>query len=681
MDFAKAVVTMELACVAMAISAVAQSRSGPAAPEAKAFDPFAERWVHASPTSAVVYWQTGAEARDVETAGKGWIEYGTAGEFEKKTVPYSLPPVCDKVPEGVRVFQKPSWSQFHRVTGLEPGKTYSFRMVYIGPDGKETKSEEMTLTTPRPKGAIALPGDLDGPPYVLDKPGATYVVTRDIAADGTAFQITANDVTLDLDGHKVVFGGKSPGKCAGIDCSYRSGGRVLNGIIEEGIEGGRRVPVWLYACKAVTVAGLGLRYRGKDGQGIALLYKADGSDIHHNEIYDEGFDTTSRHQQLHAIASMSAGTGAKFHHNIVLRCRQTGIGVGASEAKARQGNVVVRDFAIYNNMIYVGSCMTNSMGISAGGAVKGFRIHNNRILGRGEMPECIFVGTGANTGEVSSNYTFSRSTGKVSKEYGATSSLSSGLRLCWGPFRLDIHDNTFVTESGKTGEFAGNARCIWAACSDSRQPEWRTSGEIDVHDNEITALIDATGGGYARAITVCGDHKCSAHGLVFRDNKVTTNANAVVLSESYGCGSSDVAFSGNTFVKAPNAAKFVLITCGYWNKPTTGSRFVDSRFEGEASYEQVAFSGNAERNFSIGWTLTVRTAPFARLTVTDSTGKKVFSGAADDKGVVKAPLAQFLVTPRGRTEMTPHSVEVDVGGKTSEATVTMDKARELRIGL
>jgi hypothetical protein len=62
-----------------------------------------------------------------------------------------------------------------------------------------------------------------------------------------------------------------------------------------------------------------------------------------------------------------------------------------------------------------------------------------------------------------------------------------------------------------------------------------------------------------------------------------------MLSESYGCGSSNVQFIGNTFVKAGDG--FEWLRCGYWDKPTTGSTFVDSRFEGGASSELVRFEG------------------------------------------------------------------------------------------
>jgi len=45
----------------------------------------------------------------------------------------------------------------------------------------------------------------DGP-YYLDQAGETYVLTEDIITTGTALVISAEDVTLDLQGHKIVFG-------------------------------------------------------------------------------------------------------------------------------------------------------------------------------------------------------------------------------------------------------------------------------------------------------------------------------------------------------------------------------------------------------------------------------------------------------------------------------------------
>lgn len=676
---ARALVTMVLILGAGG-RAVARDASGPAS--GKAFEPFADVWTHVSPTSAVVYWQNGAEARHVEAAGKGYVEYGPTGDYGKKTPEFSLPPVCKEVSDKVRVFQEPCWSQLHRLTGLPGGRPCHFRPVYVSPDGRTIKGKDSVLTLRPHAEAISLPGELRGPPYVLDRAGATYLLRSDLDADGTAIEIAADNVTLDLDGHTIAYGRKALDNVYGMTARRRTGVKIVNGVIEEGPGAGRRrYPVLLRGCRKVEVAGLSVTYHGKDGQGILFSWQGAGSNVHHNLIYDKGTTTTSRHQQIagiHFSPAIGSG-GSRAHHNIILRARQTGIQFGASESAARQGKPQTEDVEICNNMVYLGSCMTNSMGVSVAGAVKGFGLRNNRIYGRGEMPECVFVGTGASYGKVSRNYTYSRSTGKVSKEYGSSSSLSSALRLCWGPHHVEVFENTFITTSGLTDGFRGNARNVWAACADPRQVEWRTSGEIDIHDNEIVALTEAPGEVYARAITVCGHHEASSRGLRFRNNRVTTNANCVVLSESYGCGSSDVVFLGNTFVKADAPGAFQWLRCGYWDKPTTGSAFIDCRFAGGASLDDVVFDGTRTRDFSVGWTLTVETQAGAAVAITDKAGKEVFRGKADASGLCRAHLMQYRQTPEGKTPLTPHVVKVTYGSKSATRTVTVRQACRIEV--
>ena len=660
--------------------AVAQEAS-PAA-SAQAFEPVANVWTHVSPTSAVVYWQSGAEARDVERTGKGYVEYGPTGDYGGKTPQFSLPPVCEEVPGKVRVFQKPCWSQLHRLTNLPSGKPCHFRIVSVGPDGKTVKGKDNVLTPRLPAGAIGLPGELPGPPYVLERAGATYLLRSDLAVDGTAVEIAADNITLDLDAHTIVYGRKALDDVHGVVARRRTGVRIANGVIEEGAGAGRRrYPVFLRGCRKMEVAGLSVTYHGKDGHGILFSWQGADSNVHHNVVYDKGTTTTSRHQQIAGIHFSPAvgGSGARVHHNTILRARQTGIQFGGSESAARQGKTQTENVRVYNNMIYLGSCMTNSMGVSATGAVRGFELRNNRIYGRGEMPECVFVGTGASYGKVSGNYTYSRSTGKVSREYGSGSSLSSGLRLCWGPHHIEVFENTFITTSGLTDGFRGNARNVWAACADPRQPEWKASGEIDIHDNEIVALTEAAGKVYARAITVCGHHEASSRGLRFRRNRVTTNADCVVLSESYGCGSSDVMFIGNTFVKADAPGPFQWLRCGYWNKSTTGSAFIDSRFAGGGSPDDVVFGGTGTRNFYVGWTLTVKTRAGAAVAITDGAGREVFRGKADAAGLCLARLTQYRQTPEGKTPLTPHLVKVTWGSKSATRTVAMHQARQIEI--
>ena len=69
-------------------------------------------------------------------------------------------------------------------------------------------------------------------PATLSQAGEYYRLTRDITASGTAFTITANDVTLDLDGHTVTYNTGS-GTSYGVRITG-SNSEVKNGIIIQG---------------------------------------------------------------------------------------------------------------------------------------------------------------------------------------------------------------------------------------------------------------------------------------------------------------------------------------------------------------------------------------------------------------------------------------------------------------
>jgi hypothetical protein len=66
-------------------------------------------------------------------------------------------------------------------------------------------------------------------PYLLNQPGATYVLETNVDTRGTAFVVAAPNVTLDLNGHTVTYGDSNPVT-------------VVNAGFEDG--SGRNVPGW-----------------------------------------------------------------------------------------------------------------------------------------------------------------------------------------------------------------------------------------------------------------------------------------------------------------------------------------------------------------------------------------------------------------------------------------------------
>ena len=140
-------------CVIVGLLVPRIGASGDAAPDAAPMGHITRPWRYVSETSAVIYWQLG----DIRQAARSYVEYGVAGE----------------APTATTSTRSPRWSQFHRLRGLQPGTTYSFRRIVIDPrTGESLASEPDTFTTVTLGQAIRIPAEIQGPPYVLDTAGA-----------------------------------------------------------------------------------------------------------------------------------------------------------------------------------------------------------------------------------------------------------------------------------------------------------------------------------------------------------------------------------------------------------------------------------------------------------------------------------------------------------------------------
>jgi hypothetical protein len=110
---------------------------------------------------------------------------------------------------GARTEQSESYFYNHLfyLTDLAPGTQYHYRIHAMGTDGRVISSEDRVISTKvLTPDIIRIPEDMPGPaPYVLNQAGKTYLLTQDITVPNLAVNIKANDVTLDLGGHTVVY--------------------------------------------------------------------------------------------------------------------------------------------------------------------------------------------------------------------------------------------------------------------------------------------------------------------------------------------------------------------------------------------------------------------------------------------------------------------------------------------
>jgi len=551
------------------------------------------------------------------------------------------------------------------LTGLSTDTLYHYR--YVAKDERDNivTSSDKTFTTATPANVVYI-----STAGTLNQAGKTYVLTQDLVVDyGTAFEITADNVTLDLGGHTVVYnnvddqvaGDQSTDYVAysafGVKAAYRTGVKIFNGTLKQGaglndacsVSVGYS-PIYLQTSSG-EVAGVTAEYRGSQMQGLHLRWST-GVTPHHNVVTDCGEEMVDREAMVHAMTGMQVA-----YHNLIKRARQTGIGtVGSGDC--------------YGNEIYVDSVATNSYDILYYNDAS-CHAYKNRIFGTGYL--CVGIGTvsGSTDVEVDENFVhlYAAEPDDRWDEYGAQSGAYC-CRITWGGDNLDYHDNVMVTYARDGGMVRGT----WF---------YTQSSTTDVHfyDNIVKAVLENEESVIQGCIVVAGDGSTSAPAHVYENNRIISNCCNVKFGESYGVGS-NTRFYDNTFVKeGPARDDYRTIECGYSDTASQNHELYDSLFESGAGYDEVLFSGSGTRDFYVGWTLSVETESYANVTVEDVTQTQVFSGQADEFGDASVRLFEYKEDPSGKTYHTPHKVTAEKDSNSDYQYVTMDAKKTVQIPL
>jgi len=566
---------------------------------------FPPEWLHAGSTSAVVIWRTPRRATSR-------IEYGPTQACEHKT----------STTRPGRVLGLPFFTQFHRITGLEPGKTYHYRLVSIGTDGNEDKGTVRTFSTKPYEKAVRVPDDVKGPPYVLNQDGAVYVVTRDLVAPLAGFEITASDVTLDFDGHTLTYnnepyeGPKEWSERAykrndfGVKCSGKGRVTIRNGCIVQGkgSSAGTQVGIGcnpVYSRGApVTMEGMELIWHGADISG-AFFHWAGDNQVHYCVFDDRGTVVTNRHQ---AISTIDGNGWTDCHWNLVRRTRQQGL-----------MNVVQAE----ENEIYIDSCATNSFGIRPSNrAGKRVQVAVNRIFGIGEHPVGIAMfGVYPQCASVAGNQVEVKCT-RSGTEYGYTG--SACFRTTWGADNLHVECNTFTAYADMYDAKVAKARCVWVGL-----PHFTPKGgtkEIrnaqGVFANNIIRTIGRNG---AKAGGICVVCLNESPNLIFVRNSVFSTWANVLLGDEYGHAGGYAKFVDNTFRREGADPNYRTILQQRTAIPGTGV-FLGNSYEDGASPQNIELKEKGEVVFQTLLRLTVKDAggePLgdARVVVSDPGGK------------------------------------------------------------
>jgi hypothetical protein len=234
------------------------------------------------------------------------------------------------------------------LAGLEGGRTLQFAVQVVR--GADATSFGYAVACRVPEGAFSIPGNAISltAPGNLSVAGATYVLLNDVASAGTAFTISATDVTLDLGGHTVTYG-TGAGSAHGVYSEYLyNTGRttVRNGtIVEGGGSGGQREGVYFRGGHDVRLTHLSVTVHGDDAHGIAIVDSLTGDQrIDHCAIHcDTLVDTSRTYPGVAAIVIEGCTKGLEIDENRVYSSPQWGIKV--------QGNATVGDSLVHHNRV------------------------------------------------------------------------------------------------------------------------------------------------------------------------------------------------------------------------------------------------------------------------------------------------------------------------------------------
>ena len=612
-------------------------------------------WVYASETSAVVAMETNVRTQ-------AYLYITDAANYGE--------PIKDEELHYVHIFH---------LKDLKPDTEYRFEMGVTDRMHRGAASKKMTLRTKTLADVVRIPDDLEGPPFELNKPGTTYLVTKDITAPRSAFNITAGDVTLDLGGHTIVYNDEHLGlptdsfnkmlndsafgvrvRGRGVDKNVK----ILNGILIQGKgndEGSYTSlgfnPIYLSGAAGSEIAGVRCVYSGRQMSGIITHWCGSGITIHHNVVEDRGNLISNRHQQLKAITLVS--TGGKAYNNLVVRSRHVGIGGGAENAE------------FFGNELHIDSYGINGGGI---GAKANSEIHHNRIFGCGNNVVAFATTGGATSANVKVHHNYvwlhahdideyEKDLNKKAME-SAEYSIMSGARLTWGCENPLYHDNVFLMTARDGGKIRGT---FFYADPNAKGAVFRDNLVIAICENEKSDGWGAVGGVGTRG-------RGEPQTLLFQNNTLVSNFANFSLKDNYGTAQ-NYRFVGNTFVKVGDRADYATIV-GRAGYVSSGHVFLDTKFEGGAGFDRVR--GLNQDDFEVQWTLTVEATANAGVAITDADGKEVFKGTVGAAGTLDVPLTEFKLKALKKTPMTPHTVTVTAAGRTVTKTVTMDGAKMLK---
>ncbi|QEM68656.1 hypothetical protein FO488_11130 [Geobacter sp. FeAm09] len=445
-------------------------------------------------------------------------------------------------------------------------------------------------------------------PYIAGTANTEYILDSDISADSAAIQITAPYVVINLNGHTITYNQVSTGNGIETTAYNLHDIAVTYGQIIQGTAlsaggsyglGNNPISTKYKGADRTQIAGIYAKYGGQDVGGFQLggdYVTVENSTV--EDVYNYG-TVTDRHSGISAIHLW--GWYGTVRNNTIINTRDKGVEAGYTSN-------------VYGNTISILSICTNSVGI---GISSNSKIYNNTIVGRGEMPVGIALGSSTPKGfvtdpaEIDATYvpqdvnnpngynhdievygnTIDVQVTRLGVEYsggvypGASTWSDSGvwavgIRSTTGIVNLSVHDNT-ITATGNynfQGTWSPTGQAVtMGSMAKGIMLGLRWSGHsASIYNNTVTAL-DNDGTGSAIGISICANidnryfytdpsqpRRSDFHpNLAVYGNTVTSNILNLALGDDYGPSDGFPLVYRNTFIKSGSYSRYHTIGVGY----------------------------------------------------------------------------------------------------------------------
>ena len=327
------------------------------------------------------------------------------------------------------------------VTGLEQGQTVQLavRVRRGGTWGPYSHGVGVRVPgpvmPPAPANAQALsaPGTISTPGY--------YVLTQDISAPGTAFNISAKGVTLDLAGFTITYGTNNSADVHGVYSEYQyfEGDTIIrNGTITQGGTGATAHCIHFRGGHNLRFTELNLTCNGSDTNPIMVYDQPSGHmRVDHCTINANVTTVVDRHfPGVAAIWLAAIVNSCEIDHNTIVASPQWGIKV--------QGNASTGPFWIHHNRV-IGTRSRYANSYMIGVYKAGADVFENELRGESRGIHIDGEDNFGNGAEVHDNYVYAQDL--PNPEF--TPHWSHGIRI-ESASDCDVHHNNVLAVADAT---------------------------------------------------------------------------------------------------------------------------------------------------------------------------------------------------------------------------------------